>query len=341
MRRFSYKKYLLIILSLFVLITLPQLFVEKIRSQTVAFFSPFWRTVLKIKAPFKSKIADLKSEREKLEAENHLLRLEINRLRKVTQKTGNDCSAIAASVIYRDPSSWTSFFWVDIGEEFNQKHKKKIIEKNCPVVVGKAVVGLVDFVGKKHAKIRLITDLGCKPSVRVARGKLQDVLLIDHIDAILAAINPRSDLSKAMTELKTALSNNSKEWYLAKGVLQGLGPPFWKSKDIVLKGIGFNYDFADSYGLPRDLITGSPLGAKSQSEAIPLIEVNDLLITTGLDGVFPAGLNAAIVTKVFPLKIGASSYEIEAKPVVQNLDQIETVFIIPSVGFKDESSYSK
>ena len=59
------------------------------------------------------------------------------------------------------------------------------------------------------------------------------------------------------------------------------------------------------------------------------------LVTTGMDGVFPMGLKIAEVTRVYPLREGAYSYEIDAVPFVKNLDSLQTVFIIPKVGFDE------
>ena len=69
--------------------------------------------------------------------------------------------------------------------------------------------------------------------------------------------------------------------------------------------------------------------------AIPLIQVHDLLVTTGIDGVFPPGLRVAEVKKVFPLSEGAYTYEIEAIPTAGNLNNLQHVFIIPPVVLDD------
>ena len=112
------------------------------------------------------------------------------------------------SVGYRSPSSWSSSLWVNIGEETNASIGAKVVAKNSPVLSGTAVVGVIDFVGKRQSRVRLVTDEHLCPSVRVARNGL----------------------------------------YLAKGEIHGSGGPIWRSKAATLKGVGFNYAFEDECG---------------------------------------------------------------------------------------------
>ncbi len=125
--------------------------------------------------------------------------------------------AMPCSVIYRDPSSWSSSLWVNIGEEDNQVLGRQVIAKNSPVLSGSALVGVIDHVGKKQSRVRLITDANLCPSVRAARGFFQ---------------------------------NGEEGALLAKGELHGSGGPLWRSRTSTLKGVGFNFDFSDEEG-PR------------------------------------------------------------------------------------------
>lgn len=111
--------------------------------------------------------------------------------------------------------------------------------------------------------------------------------------------------------------------YLAKGELHGSGNPLWRSKGHRLKGVGFNYDFLDEEGVPIDLRSSNPV----------LIKAGDLLVTTGLDGIFPKGLQVGIVNHVETLKEGDYFYSIEAKPVLENFDNLTFVFILPPLNF--------
>ncbi len=309
MRRKSYKKPLILAGVLFLLMSLPTFFVESMRQKVVAMAFPFLRAVA----------TQEEAEIQRLEAENHLLKLE---LAKLKVRGSESASVVTAHVIYRNPHSWGSSLWVDI----TGKH----VEKNSPVLSGSALIGLVDCVGKSQARVRLITDSGVKPSVRAVRGSLQNVQLYEHIESVLRQLQGRFDLPLEEKEqmkliaflerLQDSLSLDRQSWYLAKGVLEGGGSPLWRSRNHLLKGVGFNYDFADERGPARPL-TSDP----------PILQAHDLLVTTGLDGVFPPGLRVAEVSKVFPLKEGAYAYDNEAIPVVKNLDSIQTVFIIPSL----------
>ena len=320
MRRKSYKKYLVLGSVLFLLMSLPTLFIESLRHRVVAIAFPFLRAAA----------SKENAESKRLEAENHLLRVELSRLKVQLGEKSAQPKVVTAHVIYRNPQSWGSTFWVDVGENR--------VEKNSPVLSGSALVGLVDYVGQKQARVRLITDRGFKPSVRAVRGSLQNAQLFEHLESVLRHIQGRVDLPleemdqlemiASLEKLQRNLSLDHESWYLAKGILEGGGSPLWRSRSHSLKGIGFNYDFADEKGDARAL-TSEP----------PILQAHDLLVTTGLDGIFPPGLRVAEISKVMPLKEGAYAYEIEAIPVVKNLDSIQTVFIIPSIN--NEGSFTE
>ena len=62
-----------------------------------------------------------------------------------------------------------------------------------------------------------------------------------------------------------------------------------------------------------------------------MIAAGDILISSGLDGVFPGGLPIAIVTAVDSLEEGAFSYTINARLLAGDLDEIEHVRVLPSL----------
>ena len=340
--------------------SLPALLIEKVRGKTIAFLVP-WR-----KHCVAKKGED--QEKKRLEGENHLLRVEIGKLKALLEQQSavenylkdlkdgapprhaeilslleRQTGSIPARVIYRDPANWTSSFWVNVGEETNRTVGHLVVAKNSPVLLGRSVVGAIDYVGKKQSRVRLITDLGLKPAVRAVRGYPQNVLLVEHIEVLNRALSTRSDLPvppnefvKYVETLKSYLSQNLEGWYLAKGILQGAGTPLWRKRGHCLKGVGFNYDFADEEGPARDLHSGEPLDSFSPLPAMPILKPNDLLVTTGMDGIFPPGLQVAEVTKVFPLREGGYTYDLEAIPTIGNMDELQTVFIIPPVGYSPE-----
>lgn len=240
-------------------------------------------------------------------------------------------SSLPAQVSYRDPSSWSSSLWVNVGEENNRAVGKKVIAKNSPVLADGALVGVVEYVGEKQARVRLITDSGLSPSVRVSRGGLQNRELAHQLNGLSKQIEKRDDLFPSAAEKESFLSqvkslakSTGVQWedgYLAKGEVHGSSAPFWRSRGPTLRGIGFNFDYPDDEGPARELRGG-----------VPILKEGDLLITSGLDGVFPPGLQVGTVAKIDPLKEGSYSYEIEVRPSASNLNDLQTLFILPPLG---------
>ncbi len=243
--------------------------------------------------------------------------------------------SMPAKVIFREPGARSSILWLGVGEKDNELLGARIVAVGSPVVIGTSVVGAVEEVGYKQCKVRLITDSGLVPSVRTTRGSLQNHYLLERLEDVLTALELREDLFssrelqiKSLLEfnrLKNLLSQNVNDRFLAKGELRGSKNPFFRMRGQTLKGIGFNYDFPDEEGLPRDLRTGD------------ILRVGDLLITTGYDGIFPPGLDVAIVSKIGRLKEGASSYEIEARLTCGNLDELSHFLVLPPIGFENNN----
>ena len=247
--------------------------------------------------------------------------------------------AVPSQVIYRDPSSWSSTLWINVGEDANGILDRPVIAKNSPVLSGQSLIGIIDYVGKKQSRVRLITDSGVSPAVRAARGSVQNKELVFFLKSIVDRLQFRQDLFsseeekretvKALLSLEKKMEDEAGDAYLAKGELHGSSSSFWRSRGLILKGEGFNYDYADQEGPARDLRSGRPLTGRGN--AMPLIREGDLLVTSGLDGVFPAGLPVAIVTLVHPLNQGAYAYELEARPTEARLNDLDLLFVLPSL----------
>jgi rod shape-determining protein MreC len=313
MRRKNQKSYFLIFAAILVLMSLSKENSEKIRGITASFFSSSWNALSHTKVAARSFFSrflfanadsarNSESEVQGLKLKIQLLEAELLKLQDLFGEDLQDAfdfdfDFIPAQVIFRSPSTWNSSLWINVGLESNLKAGRDIVVKNSPVVVGPSVVGVIDYVGQKQSRVRLITDSGLSPSVRVKRRIGQ------------------------------------KDMLLAKGELYGSSGPLWRSEEQMLKGICFNCEFADTEGPARDLRTGQPLEISAKAGKLAIISVEDLLVTTGMDGVFPAGLEVAYVTKITPLKEGDYYYEINAKPVVGNLDDLSMVFVIPPLGY--------
>jgi rod shape-determining protein MreC len=252
---------------------------------------------------------------------------------------GLQICALPAKVIFREPALWSSTLWINLGEKDNQKLKKKIVGKNSPVLLGTSIVGIVEYVGDHQSRVRLITDSRLTPSVRACRGNDRNRYLLEHLEALVFSLELREDLFSSTEEsaalnqhldrLKKTLLQQSGDFYLAKGEIHGMSHPLWRSRSQILKGIGFNYDFSDDEGPARDLRSGEPYTMSRRGGLIPLLRLGDLLVTTGLDGIFPPGFRVGVVSAIQTLKEGASSYEIEAVSTAGNLDLLTHVFILP------------
>jgi rod shape-determining protein MreC len=211
---------------------------------------------------------------------------------------------VAARLIYRDPLPWGSCFWIDAGADQ--------VQHNSPVVIGNALVGVIDSVGRSCSRVRCITDSQLVVAVRVARGSPQTGALLHYLELLQQGLGQQKEL----TALREQLAQPKELAYLAKGEVTGSGLPLWQESGT-LRGTGFNYDFADAFGPAR------PLSAHN------LIEPGDLLVTSGLDGIFPPGLDVGWVTHLEPLREGAISLEAEVRACAPQLSHLETVFILP------------
>ncbi len=107
----------------------------------------------------------------------------------------------------------------------------------------------------------------------------------------------------------------------------------------LLKAIGFNYDYADEKGPARDLRSGIPYDSGRNGQPIALLKVHDILATSGMDGIFPEGLQVAEIVQVDPLEEGAYFYELRAKPTAGNLDTLSLVFVMSPQGLDLEDMH--
>jgi len=379
-KRFPFQ-YFLIFFILLALMSLPKASTEYLRGSAIAFFSPFWQSLTGIKNFIGGSSNDSPSipreEVEKVRLENALMKAEISHLREVMQqelramakiamventhekkqllsqfkKRDNhrwqkllklQLQAIPARVIYRSSSSWNSSFWIDVGIATNETLGTIAISKNSPVLIGTSVVGVIDYVGNRQSRVRLITDSGLTLSVRAKREFNHNSLINEKVYSLLQllvknkeSLSPNCEgLINNLKEFGASLEMPESNSLLAKGELHGSSKPIWRTQRHQLHGTGFNYDFADGEGPARDLRTGKSLDNSQGISAVPVIKNGDLLVTTGMDGIFPPNLLVAEVSHIHMLKEGDYYYELEAMPTAGNLDDISTVFVIPPLGFE-------
>lgn len=345
--------YIFLAALLFCWINIPTHVSDRLRSFSVASLGPAWDGAKGVKRylsdrPTFTKVHKNEKDLAQLELENSLLRSQIERIsqwmgseqrlneqvalfEKLAQEKSpyferrvkhlqnllqSELMAMPAEVIYRDPSSWGSSLWINVGEEDNQVLGKQVIAKNSPVVSGCALVGVVDYVGNKQSRVRLISDSGLSPAVRAIRGSLRNEEIISKIDSLIDLIPEKELMVQLLLETKKNLE--SKEYYLAKGELHGSGSPLWRARSSALKGVGFNFDYPDIEGsIPKN---------------VPLLKQGDLLVTTGFDGVFPPDLRVGIVKDVKAPKPGGFSYEIDVHPIIDTMSDLDALFVLPPRG---------
>jgi hypothetical protein len=225
-----------------------------------------------------------------------------------------------ANVIFYPPHNKT-FCTIDLGE------------KNCPflkkksmVCFGSMVVGVVDRVMKTTSIVRLLTNPQLNLSVRLERGSIQTQFAKDLIDQLIAnpIILPKE--KQQLLEISQQLQQKKRHHHLAKGTMQGM-------KDNKLIGVGFQYDFADDYGPSRNLMTYKPVQTSLSLEAPPLLEIGDLIVTTGYDGTFIEGLLVGIVAE-FEKDKNDIAYNIESYPLI-DFENLKTVLVLPPIYEED------
>ena len=251
----------------------------------------------------------------------------------------SESSALAAKVLFRDPSSWSSSLWINVGQADNEALGRVVVFHNSPVVVGLDVVGVIDYVGKRQSRVRLITDSGLNPAVRACRGLPQEMFLKERLDSLHHWLSLSTELTGSVTgkqevvsqiaRLKQQLTSHRSGGYWAKGELRGTSGPLWRTRGNLLQGVGFNMDFSDQESVALDL-------RSEEGGANQMLQPHDLLLTTGMDGVFPAGLRVAEVVEVDMLREGSYTYGLTARPTVGHLDELTLVFVLPPVGYQEE-----
>lgn len=236
---------------------------------------------------------------------------------------------ICAKVLSHKELPWSHTAWIDIGTETADLLFPVVT--GSPVVYGNHVVGIVEQVGKKASLVRLLSDPLVRPSVQVMRNGVDQeveslVLLLQQkivsSPSLILKESHRTALMKLLSELRSSISKEQ-PLFLAKGEIQGC---ISVQKPSLLRGVGFNYDVKDENGPARDIRTGQVGGVGPK---LPLIQPNDLLVTNGLDGLYPPSLRVAIVERVLPLEEGGYAYEVEATASCPHFLDMRYVAILP------------
>lgn len=311
MKKSAFFSYVLLSFFLFVLLNIP---IEKQLSLKGALISSIGSS-----EPCDS------SEVSALKAENSRLREDLS----LYQIDSFSYHSLRARVVLREPISFGHFLWINRGRKDDPE--EKILLKKSPVLSADTLIGIVEEVQQKRSLVRLITDPKLPVSVRAIRGGKEEQWLAAKIGECRRLIQEKGSSFTSKEEWRQCLKSleeleeqlpQERSFFLAKGLLLGVGDPQWRRRRSTLKGIGFNYDHPDEEGGPWDLRSGTCF-------AFSLIQAGDLLVTTGLDGVFPKGLPVAVVTQIDTLKEGAYAFSLFARPAIDFFDEIEQVEILP------------
>lgn len=221
---------------------------------------------------------------------------------------------LPAHVICRDPALWSSFLWIDVGLEANEQLGKEVVAKNSPVVSGSCLVGIVEQVERKRALVRLITDEQLISSVRVvpkgetslrisvAASLLSRALLMCRSE--MPALEQTRRLQKEMETISIPLQKNEPT---ILGELRGAKSPLWRGKTTSLQGNYFHTSALDSLQ----------------------IEEGALLVTSGLDGLFPEGLLVGKVTSLEKQREGVPAISLVAEVAAGDLSALRVVHVLP------------
>lgn len=189
-----------------------------------------------------------------------------------------------AHVIGRDPLS-VHILWIDLGNK-----NCPFIEKFSPVCVGPHAVGIVEEVGRYRSKVRLLSDP--KVGAHVCAGKAET--LAHHYISELTAMTHDSVVQSALELIGKKLVGEDGDGRLKE-----------RLATAQISGFDRNSCFAG------EVIQGA-------------FSPGDLIVTSGYDGIFPAGLFVGRITKSHH-----PSQKIEAKPC-HPFHSLRAVFVLPA-----------
>lgn len=336
------KPYLPFLLVFWTLFSFPKENYDKLRAKCIALAAPSWQILSGNKEREENSLRVLQMENATLQYQVkrlcQLLLFEAQvsqtkqlqtsdpyweqRLPYLIEVIEKQMQGLPGRVIFREASLWNSSLWLNIGEKDNRALGREIVAKNSPVLLGNVLVGVVEQVEKQRCRVRLITDAALAPSVCILRGDEQNRILMKQIEELIVQLEMRNELSIAaplitgLQQMQKQLQTKCPTRCLARGTLQGASYSKWRTRTPMLKGSGFHYPVA----LEKQEVEETKLG---------LVQVGDLLVTSGIDGIFPSDLPIATVSAVFPIREGRCTYEIEALSLAGNFDELTELFVLP------------
>lgn len=320
MKRYTY---VFIALFLLCLLSVPVSFSNGLRSAAVASMAPSWNFLLQSKNLFLKLTTiwpsggyyappEMKKELEMLRLENHNFRYQLELLK----------AQIDLEKLIGEQAGLLKNYARD--DEFAKRRKAEILRRVD--LYSQSIIGQVIFRETASWSSSLWINVGDQTNYLLGKtvvAKNSPVVVGTSVVGIIEYVGKNRSRVRLITDGSVVPSVRAirGDAYLAKGELQGTRQPSWRSRPTVLQGVGFNSDFEDQEGPSRDLRT----------DKISIVKEGDLLVTTGMDGIFPAGLRLGQVTKIYPLQEGATSYELDAEPLIEDFENLSSVIVLPPI----------
>lgn len=314
--------YVFLALALLVGLSIPEHNATKLRCASVAIIAPSWRHLSNIKELFLNittvwptggyhTAPQVVKEMEMIRLENYQLKSQVELLK---------AELSLEKIVEQQVHQLMSMTDVDA---YAQRRKEEIFRQL--ELYSHAITARVIFRENGAWTSSVWVNVGEETNRRLKTHlveKNSPVVLGTTVVGLVDYVGKHRSRVRFITDLTLTPSVRVvRDAYLAKGHLQGIRYPLWRTRNTVLKGVGFNYDFDDAEGSHRDL----------RHSKTALIQEGDPVITTGMDGLFPAGLRVGTVSKVYPLKEGSSSYEVDIRSPIENFDDMAFLTILPAL----------
>ncbi len=327
--------------ALVVALSLPPFDVRRIRGAASWVATPLWSQIVALRSELSPEEA-LKERVRQLELERTIL---IQRLKEATSEVATPLQShgVKARVLAREPGAWNRFLWVDAGRETVGEDGP--LQKQSPVVYGDAVVGLIEYVGRRQSLVRLITDPQCCLAVQVAAEGSQGIQVASQRLQRLLRTNSQVDetLRCALQPLLMQLSQEHRTTVAWRGSLKGSGNSAGGEASLVGEFYpsesrrAAQHADADLSVSPTYLHEGHILhpGVWDRNQHP---SAGALLVTTGLDGIFPAGLKVGYIESTAadnrrPEQVAWPAPTFTALPAVETLDDLQWLTILAPRGF--------
>ncbi|MFZ4098885.1 MAG: rod shape-determining protein MreC [Chlamydiia bacterium] len=296
-------------------LSLPGDWVQKIRGGAAWCAAPLWAAA--------ASWGPSMSREEWLEERVHALELDQlqlqHRLQELAEVPAAGSIGVRVRVLAREAGAWHRFLWIDAGRETCSKEQLRL---NSPVVQGDALVGVVDYVGRRQSLVRLITDPGCCPAIEVGEHGPETTwkVLRVRLEELLshrASISPHA--RQQLLQALSACSPSDQAVPRMQGTMLGMREREGGSPR--LRGQLFHAEWV------AKITSGVPLQWP---------EAGHLLLTSGLDGIFPSGLRVGYLLSLNEEPAGEPTRGFVAVPVVEDLDELRWLTVLPPGRFSQD-----